>query len=111
MEIPTMLKVLILVLAFAAVTTFTATSPSFGYWLLGPDRMSCGSWLAERHKNVALEAWVLGFLSGIGYIGPSDPLRGLDRNAVAYWIDNYCRANPIARIEDAAAALSLAHPR
>lgn len=106
-----MLKVLSLVLVLAAVATSMATSPSFGYRLLGPDRMSCGSWLAERRNNIALEAWVLGFLSGIGYIGPDDPLRGLDRNAVSYWIDNYCRANPMANIDDAAAAFSLAHPR
>jgi muramidase (phage lysozyme) len=36
---------------------------------------------------------------------------GVDAEGVWAWIDNYCRANPIKNIGDAAAAFYLAHPR
>jgi hypothetical protein len=56
-------------------------------------------------------AWVLGFLSGIGSTGIGDPLRQMDADGVAAWIDNYCRAHPIKAIADAVAEFLGAHPR
>jgi hypothetical protein len=59
------------------------------------------------------EAWVLGFLSGVGYTGKAeyhyDPLHGLDRNAVAAWIDIYCWTYPLQDIVDAAAGFVHVH--
>ena len=62
---------------------------------------SCGTWLSNRHNNdvadLALKKWVLGFLSGVGFVGSPnlDPLNHLDANAVFHWMDNYCRAHPL----------------
>jgi hypothetical protein len=56
--------------------------------------------------------WLLGFLSGIGYVNRDgdDPLDGVDAEGVWAWIDNYCRSYPIQKIGDAAAAFYRAHP-
>jgi hypothetical protein len=74
-----MLKTRFLVI-MALAASITASS-SFGYQLLGPGARSCGSWLADRRNSAALvdEAWVLGFLSGVGYAGDGDPLHGITR--------------------------------
>jgi len=61
---------------------------------------SCGTWIAMRRDRRALggEQWVLGFLSGVGFLGVADGwnlLKGVDANGVWAWIDNYCQANPL----------------
>lgn len=56
------------------------------------------------------EQWVLGFLSGIGRSGISNPLDNLDAEAVWAWIDKYCRDAPLRQVVDAAEALELEHP-
>ena len=69
---------------------------------------------ATRGAQSAMEdsAWVLGFLSGIGFVHTNgdDPLDGMDAQGVWAWIDNYCQAYPIKYISDAAAAFYFAHP-
>jgi hypothetical protein len=59
------------------------------------------------------ENWVTGFLSGVGFVGEygADPLNGMDADGVWAWIDNYCSANPIKDIADAAGQFYFAHPR
>jgi hypothetical protein len=59
---------------------------------------------------VHTEAWVLGFLSGLGVAGVGDPLNGVDNEGVMAWIDNYCQSHPINRLVDAAKAFFSAHP-
>ena len=76
----------------------------------------CEIWTAVRrdHTSLAHEQWVLGFLTGVGYMGFADgidPLKGTDANAVWGSIDTYCRANPRIRIADAAVAYFQAHLR
>lgn len=58
------------------------------------------------------ESWVLEFLSGVGWetVAGRNPLHRVDFNAVAGWIDNYCQANPLQGISDAAEAFVKAHP-
>jgi hypothetical protein len=86
------------------------------YHEIGSGTASCGAWTADRHQlaNRALsdEEWVLGFLSGVGYIGydSANPLNKTDADGVWAWIDNYCSAHPISQISDAAAAFYHAHP-
>jgi hypothetical protein len=87
------------------------------FQMLGAGTSSCGSWTASRrHPNSAAaimyEAWVLGFLSGVGSVAAArvDPLEGLDYNAVDGWVDNYCRDHPLDRIEGAAVQFVSAHP-
>jgi hypothetical protein len=88
------------------------------YEALGPGVISCGTWTAERRTPNAItavmaESWVLGFLSGIGFVGQSgsDPLHGSHAEAVSAWIDNYCKANPLDSVGKAATMFYFAHPR
>ena len=87
------------------------------FTMSGAGHASCGTWVADRRHPDSPVAymdveWMLGFLSGVGYAGPptADPLGGLDGNAVATWIDNYCQAHPLEKIIDAGAAFYRAHP-
>jgi hypothetical protein len=80
---------------------------------MGVGNQSCGTWTAERRIGTAglLEEWVLGFLSGIGYVGDHDnPLAGTDADGVFAWIDNYCFANPINDTSQGAKAFDTFHP-
>jgi hypothetical protein len=90
-------------------------SASAGFKAIGAGNSSCGTWVADRQGNGALAhqdvSWVLGFLSGLGYAGPHDPLHGLDANAVTVWVDNYCHDHPLEEIAKAAMAFDLVHPR
>jgi hypothetical protein len=88
------------------------------YHEIGMGTQSCGAWTAARRDpqdraTVATEQWILGFLSGIGYFASpeTDPLRGVDADAVWAWTDNYCHTQPLEQISTAAAAFSNAHPR
>jgi hypothetical protein len=95
------------------------------YVSAGSGTLSCGSWTADRREyNTGgrvtqgsqeaqqESAWVLGFLSGIGFIhnNGDDPMDGVDSQGVWAWIDNYCKAHPIVSIADAAGAFYNAHP-
>jgi hypothetical protein len=103
----------------------TEVTEAGAYTLIGGGASSCGTWVANRRQSALsgrvtqasqaeLEetAWVVGFLSGVGFIGwgGDDPLDGMDGGGVWAWIDNYCAANPIKDIRDAAEAFYHAHP-
>jgi hypothetical protein len=86
--------------------------------LYGAGGASCGSWLADRNNlKQNIEAtfrstvelnWVLGFLTAsenfLGELHLPSP-RHTDANAVAAWVDKYCRENPLKNIADASANL------
>jgi hypothetical protein len=89
-----------------------------GYAFIGSGTVSCEAWTAARRSPGGLdtamhEQWVVGFLSGIGsmILGELDPLHGLDANAVYRWMDNYCRDHPAEKLEAAARAFIVEHPR
>jgi hypothetical protein len=109
----TMRTFLLAALAVALLTN----SAAVGYHWVGAGGMSCGTWATDRADSRSGRwlqeiQWVLGFLSAIGYVGDgNDPLNGLDLNEVAGWLDNYCRANPLKGLTEAAEALALEHPR
>jgi hypothetical protein len=101
-----------LLLTALAVVMF-AGSARAEYHLLGPGGSSCGSWTAHgRTRDWFQLSWVLGFLSGIGYADAPrhDPLRGVDAEGVAGWLDNYCQAHPLQKLVDAAKAFVDEHP-
>jgi len=78
-----------------------------GDTVYGPGTRSCGKWLAEKNDPGAHfinTAWVLGFISGIGYLGRE--LKQTDSHAIDAWIDNYCRSNPLSDIADVSGALA-----
>lgn len=92
---------------------------AIAFTLIGNGVSSCGSWTADRREvggnpvvTFGNHAWLLGFLSGVGYAGTDfDPLRGLDAGAVSAWVDNYCAVRPLNDISIAAEAFVAAHPR
>ena len=84
----------------------------------GAGTASCGKWLADRqtpplHNNEL--SWVLGFLTASGSLFEELHLRlrQTDADAVAAWVDKYCRENPLKDIGDASANLviELAKPQ
>jgi hypothetical protein len=55
--------------------------------------------------------WALGYLSGAAaYSETLDPLNGVDSQAVAYWIDNYCQVHPLDKFTEALGAFIREHP-
>lgn len=73
---------------------------------------SCGDWIAERKAPAADAdvglAWVLGYLTGIeeGRESRRIQFRHPDADAIAAWVDNYCQANPLDNLFQAAAKLN-----
>jgi hypothetical protein len=103
--------------ATIAVLVVVADS-SAGYSLRGRGALTCESWTAARRNPNRLDAglneqWVVGFLSGIGFmaLGELDPLHGVDDRFIYDWVDAYCRNNPSETIADAASRLIQQHPR
>ena len=67
---------------------------------------SCGVWVQDREaKNIAVQAWLIGYLSGVAVATQQDFLHGKDLPSLSLWVDNFCRANPLKDVEDAASVL------
>jgi hypothetical protein len=98
-----------------SVATSVAKADDQGKTAMGAGVHSCGTWTGERAARdvgeVVDEAWVVGYLSGVATWSDLDPLKGIDGNAVWAWIDNYCRAHPLVRINGAVDAFIKEHPR
>jgi len=105
-----------LAIVFLTATLIVDPPVAGAFRTIGEGGSSCGTWTAERHSTsrgrFGVESWILGFLSGIGYVGDNgdDPLKGMDADGVQAWIDNYCQNHPIDHIMDAARAFYLVHP-
>jgi hypothetical protein len=87
---------------WAPTTTRNFTSDGVGVF-------GCDTWDMARRVNHdqidPIESWVLGFISGLTYAqGPK--YKTIDQNGVQRHLDEYCQANPRARIQDAAIALA-----
>ena len=83
---------------------------------IGSGSATCSSWLTWRLDPdsaiaIASEQWVLGFLSGVGYMGSKsiDPLRGIDAKAVFVWVDNYCIKEPEQNLLSASIMFRFTH--
>jgi hypothetical protein len=115
-----MRKIVLLTVLTVGLTTATAEAD---HTLAGPGTLSCETWTADMRSSLPRRAvtqelkmdiaWVLGFLSGIGFKNENgdDPLNGTDAGDVFSWIDIYCRDHPIEDISSAAIAFYHAHPR
>lgn len=76
------------------------------YMSYGVFETSCGTFTSSRGTQRAeLEAWVLGFVSGAGYAGPS--MAFTDNQGVRVWINTYCSERPIERLLVAATTLTV----
>ena len=66
---------------------------------------SCGEWVANNRKagfaQTSDHTWLLGFLSGLALGLEKDFLKGMDAPSLYLWVDNYCQANPLQRVDDA----------
>lgn len=85
------------------------------YQAIGLGTSSCGAWIAMRQNRQAFgfEQWILGYLSGAGFMGGPNgtiPLDGVDAQGVLGWVDNYCRAHPLVAVAQAGAAFIAEHP-
>jgi hypothetical protein len=92
-----------------------AALPADAVRSLGLGSSPCGNWTADRTARgvyaAAEEQWVVGYLSGVAvWAQDLDPLKGLDAPAVWAWMDNYCRAHPLAMIINAVDAFVREHP-
>ena len=71
---------------------------------------SCGTWIEERPQQnfraISVEAWLVGFLSGIAAASNEDILHGTDNASLFLWMNNWCRANPLKDVFDGATALT-----
>jgi hypothetical protein len=80
--------------------------------VLGPGSASCVTWNGDRRRNESHsqlnQSWVLGFVTAYNLYRPASQdgsPRPMDSRAMMVWIDNYCDANPLKDIFDAAQAL------
>jgi hypothetical protein len=76
----------------------------------GAGTQSCGTWLAQSGNEILrghMKSWVLGFLTAYeaALLEMHVNLRHTDANAVAAWVDKYCRENPLKDVSDASANL------
>ncbi len=78
---------------------------------------SCDNWVAEKRlaqtakemNKVAVlitKSWFLGYLSGRADNSGKDFLKGTDSDSIFLWLDNYCRDNPQAKLDQAGLALA-----
>ena len=104
-----------------AALTSNGVAAGNGVSIYGEGNVLCGKWMADRRGSaVSVEgvlaqqdlAWVLGWLSAEGEDMASNQakvkLRETDSNAVAHWLDDFCRAHPLDHLYDAAIALDYA---
>lgn len=79
--------------------------------VLGAGVTSCGTWTEHRQSDdmsayMADVNWVLGYLTAINDASDIDVSDGTDIAGLRAWIDNYCQANPLQPIYQAANALA-----
>jgi hypothetical protein len=81
-----------------AVGLMAGSADARTYGALGVGHASCGSWTEARQhggrQSQMIEQWIFGFLSGVGYQGPANPLNDVDAATVLAWIDNLLQHSP-----------------
>ena len=72
---------------------------------------SCGTWVKETNEDqwqiVATRGWLVGFLTGLAVASDKDVLRGTDNASWYLWVNNYCQANPLKKLDSAGYILFL----
>lgn len=103
-------RALIAVAVFAFVAMDQAEAQ---FTIIGQGTLSCGAWTAARRmrSGAGQQQWLLGFLSGVGFMGGPDvdPLANIDAEGVWAWVDNHCAANPAETLETAAVLFRFEH--
>ena len=60
----------------------------------------CGEWVSK--KSVGDEKWLLGFMSGLAIGLNIDLIKNSSSPSLILWMDNFCKANPLVHVGDAA---------
>jgi hypothetical protein len=105
----------------AIVIAMAASAPVSAQTIMGAGSVSCAEWVRirsvenlpqntqELSSGFQLKAWMDGYLSGFNVGKLSGPDFLLDTRptgpAMSAFVDNYCRANPLGVIVEAAHAL------
>jgi hypothetical protein len=84
--------------------------PVLGQTLFG--NFDCGQWISA--KSDTHKAWLLGYMSGLNAVTNPDSRKKIDwldkvnsAEQIYLFADNYCRANPLRKIESAGLKLYL----
>jgi hypothetical protein len=88
-------------IAIAIGSVLWVTCASAQCAVLGQGNLSCGRRQKDRRSNtaIALQVWVLGYLTRAYYDGINrDLTAGTDTAGIFAWINNYCRANPLKNL-------------
>ena len=86
---------------------FSASASAYKVYWHGSH--SCGVWVDEEKRDsmmfLAMQTWVSGFVTGINSTGISE-LKDTDIEAMTLFVSNYCNANPLDNVANAAEALT-----
>jgi hypothetical protein len=97
-------------LAAASVPAAAETRDNGGRLGIGQGANSCWAWTRSHEAKAATQGlyrqWVAGFVSGLNW-NTDDPdiLTEMDFDGLMAWVDNYCKANPLAKVTTGAAML------
>ena len=101
--------ILVAVLIIGAVTV----PPALGATITTRGTPSCATWVnskgvsgQENWPRTVATAWLIGFLSGIALDKGKNFLDGTDTDSLVLWVDNYCAANSLKNVAEAATVLS-----
>lgn len=84
----------ILVASLAAVATLVA-GPASAHLVEGRGASNCQAWVAARPaKSQVLEAWMLGYVSGLAQWADHDLPASYTPEAIVGWVDRYCKEKP-----------------
>ncbi|WP_200243037.1 hypothetical protein [Thiohalocapsa halophila] len=92
------------------ILLFSASSTTLVYQVQGAGTISCGRYIEEKRNSPRLEHlanmhWVQGFVTGVNYAESNNLGAGIDMNAMAQYLENYCLKNPLNDLADASTEL------
>jgi len=105
------LSLIVLVLSFAITTPLTAADKDKKFWVQGP--VSCGGWISARKEDgimaTAYEFWIIGYITAFNAQQPDvyNILGSTDIDSIEYWMDKYCRENPISYVHSGMQVLTI----
>jgi hypothetical protein len=93
----------VIFLAAASVPTAAETVDDGGRLVIGQGANSCWAWTRSQEAKTATQGlytqWVAGFVSGVSWeADDSDILTRMDFDGLTAWMNNYCKANPLAKV-------------
>lgn len=104
----------------ASIILLSTSLSASAYYIWGTGEDSCSEYIGAigeyRHRGNPTDHrahinWIKGFITGINWAKDSDVAKDLDEEAVANWVDGYCRENLSSTVAEAAAALVTAYEK